>query len=101
MTDSSLNIYVLESIELELESIKELWGDATNENDKLTNEIGKLKRRIAELENAQLKSPHTQSMTAAPVAMFTFTCLNCPSSLPESKKRRCVAQATRVSDEEE
>jgi|TARA_B110000977_G_C10926771_1_gene435427 regulator of replication initiation timing len=96
MTDSSLNIYVLESIELELESIKELWGDAINENDKLTNEIGKLKRRIAELENAQLKSPHTQSMTAAPVAMFTFT-----SSQPESKKRRCVAQATRVSDEEE
>ena len=72
MTDSSLNIYVLESIELELESIKELWGDAINENDKLTNEIGKLKRRIAELENAQLKSPHTQSMTAAPVAMFTL-----------------------------
>ena len=97
MTDSSLNIYVLESIELELESIKELWGDAINENDKLTNEIGKLKRRIAELENPQLKSPpHTQSMTAAPVAMFTFT-----SSQPESKKRRCVAQATRVSDEEE
>ena len=93
MTDS-FNIYELESIELELESIKELLGDATNE-------IGKLKRRIAELENAQLKSPHTQSMTAAPVAMFTFTCLNCPSSLPESKKRRCVAQATRVSDEEE